>query len=118
MRTVLSPELLLLYILFTVYTVQSQITDTNWIVYTTSNTGLPYNLVQAMAVDTSGKKWIGIKNVENKGGLAIFDGTIWTIYDTSNSLLPDNDVTSLAIDNAGVGWIGTRDGLVSYDGNM
>jgi ligand-binding sensor domain-containing protein len=53
----------------------------NWTVYNTSNSGLPYNYVFAIAIDGQGNKWIGT----NGGGLAKFDGVNWTVYNTSNS---------------------------------
>jgi ligand-binding sensor domain-containing protein len=74
----------------------------NWTVYNTSNSGLPGNYVQAIAIDEGGNKWIG-----TDGGLAKFDGVNWTVYKTSNSGLPSNWVTSIAIDGQGNKWIGT-----------
>ncbi|MCX8159294.1 MAG: hypothetical protein N3D20_03370, partial [Candidatus Pacearchaeota archaeon] len=75
---------------------------TNWTVYYTSNSGLPYNDVLSLAIDAQGNKWIG-----TAGGLAKFDGTNWTVYNTSNSGLPSNSVYSIAIDAQGNKWIGT-----------
>ena len=42
-------------------------------------------IVNSIAIDGSGNKWIGTWN-----GLAKFDGTNWTVYNTSNSGLPEN----------------------------
>jgi ligand-binding sensor domain-containing protein len=44
----------------------------NWTVYNTSNSGLPGNSVNAIAIDGQGNKWIGTYG----GGLAKFDGVI------------------------------------------
>ncbi len=75
-----------------------------WIVYNTSNSGLPDIVLKSLAIDGSGNKWIGTYG----GGLAKFDGTNWTVYNTSNSGLPYNYVKSLAIDGSGNKWIGTE----------
>jgi len=49
-----------------------------WMVFNTTNSGLPDNRVWALAIDSQGNKWIGIG-----GGLAKFDGdTTWTVYNT------------------------------------
>jgi ligand-binding sensor domain-containing protein len=75
----------------------------NWTVYNSSNSGLPYDYVYAIAIDGQGNKWIGTLS----GGLAKFDGVNWTVYNTSNSDLPYNDVWAIAIDGQGNKWIGT-----------
>ncbi|GAB1442530.1 hypothetical protein MASR2M39_13660 [Ignavibacteriales bacterium] len=49
--------------------------------YNKSNSGLPHNFVQSIAIDQSGNKWIGTLY----GGLAKFDGTNWTVYNSYNS---------------------------------
>ena len=40
-----------------------------WRNYTTSNSGLPNNTIQTIAIDDSGNKWIG-----TDGGIAKIDG--------------------------------------------
>jgi len=84
----------------------------NWTVYDTTNSGLPSNVVWAIAIDGSGNKWIG-----TRGGLAVFDGTNWTVYNTSNSGLPSDWILAIAIDDMGNKWIGTiGGGLAEFDG--
>jgi hypothetical protein len=84
-----------------------------WIVYNTSNSGLPSDDVRAIAIDGQGNKWIGTYG----GGLAKFDGVNWTVYNTSNSRLPSNYVWAIAIDGQGNKWIGTYNGgLAKFDG--
>jgi ligand-binding sensor domain-containing protein len=82
-----------------------------WTVYDTSNSGLPKNDINAIAIDASGNKWIG-----TNGGLAKFDGVTWTVYTISNSGLPSNYINSIAIDTSGNKWIGTSFGLAKFDG--
>jgi hypothetical protein len=81
-----------------------------WTQYNSSNSGLPYNGVYAIAIDNVGDKWFG------SYGVARFDGTTWTVYNTSNSGLPNNIVYAIAIDNAGDKWFGTDSGVARFDG--
>jgi len=74
---------------------------TNWTVYNASNSGLPSNWVNAVAIDGSGNQWIGTWS-----GLAKFDGANWTVYNKANSGLPDNYVGAIAVDAYGHEWIG------------
>ncbi|MHC4146658.1 MAG: two-component regulator propeller domain-containing protein, partial [Planctomycetota bacterium] len=69
-----------------------------WTVYNTTNSGLPYNGVTALAIDEQGNAWVGTGRwwAQAGGGLAKFDGTNWTVYNTSNSQLPNNDHVSLS----------------------
>ncbi|MBN2133721.1 MAG: hypothetical protein JW741_29740 [Sedimentisphaerales bacterium] len=89
-----------------------------WTVYNTSNSGLPYNGVTALAIDAQGIVWVGTGRwwAFAGGGLARFDGENWTVYNTSNSQLPNNDHTGLSIDAAGNVWSGTEGGLSKFDG--
>jgi hypothetical protein len=77
-----------------------------WTIYNTSNSRLPTNRVQCLAVDPLGQKWIGTST----DGLAQFDNTNWTNYTTSNSGLPNNDVRAIVIEENGNRWIGTFGG--------
>jgi len=84
-----------------------------WVVYNTSNSGLPDNFVRSIAVDPQGNKWIGTL----EGGLAKFDGANWTVYNRSNSGLPSDSIEIIAIDGLGNTWIGTEGrGLAKFDG--
>ncbi|MDD2890793.1 MAG: hypothetical protein PHE49_09190, partial [bacterium] len=85
---------------------------TNWTVFNESNSGLPDNHIQALAIEeTTGDKWIGT----NDGGLVKFDGNSWVVYDTSNSGLSNNNVSAIIIEG-GTKWIGINSsGLVKFD---
>ncbi len=86
----------------------------NWTSYSTSNSGLPSENVNAIAIQDNGWKWIGTYDE----GLVKFDGTNWTTYNTSNSELPSNDIRSIAFDENGSKWIGTQGGgLAVYNEN-
>lgn len=74
-------------------------------VFTTANSGLPDNAVNALAIAPDGALWAGTDY-----GLARFDGSAWTVYQTGSSGLPGNSVRSLAVDDSGAVWIGTFTG--------
>ena len=83
-----------------------------WALYNTSNSGLPFNLITALACDDEGTVWVGTGDpIGNGRGLAQFDGENWTVYNTSNSGLPHNAVFALAPDRHGGIWVGTFGGL-------
>jgi hypothetical protein len=99
--------------LLTILILNFSFSQTRFIIYDTSNSGLPDNKVYAIAIDTQSNKWIGTAF----GGLAKFDGVNWTVYKTSNSNLPANTVTEIVIDGQGNKWIGTDGGgLAKFDG--
>jgi hypothetical protein len=102
----------LVFVLIIINFSLSQVPPPEWIVYNTSNSGLPDNYVSAIAIDRVGNKWIGTWS----RGLAKFDGANWRVYNTYNSGLPDDDVYAIAIDGEGNKWIGTwYGGLVKFD---
>ena len=80
---------------------------TNWTVYNTSNSGLPSNTVDDIAVDRNGTIWFATRY----GGIANYDGSTWTIYNTSNSGLPSNSANGIANDSDGSHWFGTDAGI-------
>ncbi len=116
-----SPTLLLMSILAAVMFAPPAVAwaqTAEWTVYNTSNSGLPYNGVTGLAMDTQGNLWVGTGKwyAWAGGGLAKFDGEKWTVYNTANSGLPNNDHTGLAIDPEGNIWCGTEGGFGKFDG--
>ncbi len=116
-----SPALLLVSILAAVMFAPPAVAwaqTAEWTVYDTSNSGLPYNGVTGLALDTQGNLWVGTGKwyAWAGGGLAKFDGENWTVYNTANSGLPNNDHTGLAIDPQGNIWCGTEGGFGVFDG--
>jgi ligand-binding sensor domain-containing protein len=67
-----------------------------WTDYTTRNTGMPDNIVRALAVDASGAVWVGTPE-----GIGRYDGVEWTVLNAENSPLPTSDVWSLTFDAEG-----------------
>ncbi|RJP72280.1 MAG: PEGA domain-containing protein [Ignavibacteriales bacterium] len=86
---------------------------TYWIIYRTTNSGIPTNSVLSLAIDNENTKWIG---TDGKG-IAVLKGNEWTIYNKSNSPLPDNRIQCILIDKDNNKWFGTTYyGLVKFDG--
>ena len=84
-----------------------------WTVYNMNNSGLPRNVVSALAVDDNNTYWIGTLG---GGGLAAFDGVTWTVYTVNNSDLPNNFIYALEITENNLVWVGTNYGLAKFDG--
>ena len=107
-------KLLLLIILVCNFKMSSG-QNPDWIVYNSSNSGLPDNWVPSIAIDQFNNKWIGTVY----GGVAKFDNINWTIYNQSNSGLYAHNVQATLVDPNdykwfGSGWIGR---LSRFDNN-
>ena len=84
-----------------------------WSHYDTTNSGLPNNFVNAIAIEANGTKWFGTKL-----GVASFDGINWTVhYNPPSAGLPVNDFNSISIEPNGTKWFGSLyGGVTSFDG--
>ncbi len=78
--------------------------------YNASNSGLPGNIINDIALDAQNRKWIATNE-----GLACFDNATWEIFDQDNAPFSINAMLSLGIDVNGVKWVGSAVGLYSYD---
>ena len=94
-----------------------------WTNYNMSNSGIPSNFVQKIAIDTSNNIWMGgySGSSSNDKGLIKFDGTTWTNYNTSNSSIPRDPIFDIVIDSNENLWIANGDGnnpggLVKFNG--
>ncbi|MDM8557675.1 two-component regulator propeller domain-containing protein [Candidatus Parabeggiatoa sp. HSG14] len=84
-----------------------------WTVYTTDNSGLPNNKINALESDGSGELWVG-----TDGGLVYRNVSgEWTVYNEDNSVLPNNYIIALESDSSGGLWIGTGSGLAYHSVN-
>ena len=77
-----------------------------WRVFDKSNSPLPSNLINCIAIDRDGVGWIGTDR-----GLGRFDGTTWTIFTVSDSVLLNNSILSIAVDSTNGIWVATSGGL-------
>ncbi|MFA6980633.1 MAG: two-component regulator propeller domain-containing protein [Ignavibacteriaceae bacterium] len=90
---------------FLLLSLSLQAQNPEWISYNISVPDLPFNCINAIAIDSAGNKWIGTTR-----GLAKFDDNNWTIYNKTNSVLPNYIVRSIAIDGLDNKWIGFYNG--------
>lgn len=72
-----------------------------WTVCNTSNSPIPDDISECIAIESNGAKWIGTSQ-----GLAKYYMNSWTTYNTSNSPIPFDYINQLKIDNSGNKWIG------------
>jgi len=82
-----------------------------WVTFRESNSGLPGNYINHIAIEDGGIKWIATKG----SGLVKYDDIDWTVYNTSNSPLPTDDIKFIAIGADGVKWLATSAGLIRFD---
>jgi ligand-binding sensor domain-containing protein len=72
-----------------------------------TNSGIPDNRVSSIAIDSTGKVWVGTYY-----GIGVYDGTNWVSYDTGNSILPVSAIWELYISPQNDIWIGTFYGYI------
>jgi ligand-binding sensor domain-containing protein len=77
----------------------------SWQYITSSNSGLPINLVETMIEDHRGNIWVGTTE-----GLAKFDGINWQTYGS-------DIIYALGQDKKGTVWVGSEHNLMTVDGN-
>ncbi|HWF43124.1 MAG TPA: two-component regulator propeller domain-containing protein, partial [Candidatus Kapabacteria bacterium] len=71
--------------------------------------------VDAGAIDTHGRVWIGGFDYTGGGGASVFDGTSWRAFRESNSKIGSLNVWSAMADAKGNVWFGTNgDGLLEF----
>ncbi|MDP2385085.1 MAG: T9SS type A sorting domain-containing protein [Bacteroidota bacterium] len=83
----------------------------NWILYQTSNSGLPSNRVNTVIQDVNNNYWLG-----TNAGLAKFDGTNWTVYNKANSGICSDTIYVIKESGSNL-WLGTNNGLSKFDGS-
>ncbi len=85
-----------------------------WRWFVTANSGLPSDLVFAVALGSDGRVWAGTDQ-----GVGVFDPRTqsWQHFDRTNSSLEWNAVSSIAVTQEGHVWLGTLGGGVTiFDG--
>ena len=73
-----------------------------WIIYNTSNSDIPSNYINHIAIDNMNRKWISIPDY----GLLKIENDTWTIYDTNNSGIPSNTLNVIGVDSDNNFWAG------------
>ena len=72
----------------------------NWTIFSTSNSGLPSNAVNAIAKAAGNSIWVG-----TNAGLAEFNGlATWSINTAASGAIPSDTVYTIAVMSRPVGW--------------
>jgi ligand-binding sensor domain-containing protein len=103
--------ILFIVIVFPLFSVGQQ-----FIVYDTTNSKIPDNLVKTVSIDSQGNVWFVTGDCFTGGNVVRYNKKIFTVYDTTSGI-PDRFITCIAFDTNGVIWVGSRyHGISSYDG--
>ena len=86
--------------------------DTQWIIYNSTNSLLPDNQVNAVAIGKNDVKWIGTAN-----GLVRIREHGWTVFKKGSSGLPSSFIRGITVENDSTVWIGTDKGTTYTSGN-
>ena len=93
-------------------TYSSALRDTSvWVDFQIFNSGIPTNVLTAIAIDHDGVKWIG--SLSN--GIISYDDADFVNYNESNSPLPGNRINCISVDALNRIWIGTDFGIAVFD---
>jgi len=85
-----------------------------WFNWNSSNSPLPLNVINDIALDAFDNKWLGT----NGKGLIKFDGTTWTAFDRSNSGIPDNYILDVYIEKNNRVWVATTEGFGRFESGV
>ena len=80
----------------------AHLSQANWTIFDTANSGLPSNTVFSVAVDSQGVVWTG-----GSKGLTYLEGKVWTTFSSYSSPLPGETVNGIAVDPEGKIWVAT-----------
>lgn len=80
-----------------------------WTLFNSSNSALPDDQVNALAIDKQDTKWIGTSK-----GLVRLQGEAWQTFHPANSPLPSFYVQTVAVEDNGTAWAGTPAGLARF----
>jgi ligand-binding sensor domain-containing protein len=84
---------------------------TAWELFTSSNSNIPTQVVEGIAVDAQNNKWIG-----SNMGLIKYDGFNWIVYHTGNSGISGDNVTDVLVDSLNRVWAMTGGAIDIFDG--
>jgi ligand-binding sensor domain-containing protein len=110
-RLVLTLFVLLGFIYAESQNIQEKVNSGSWVVYNTSNSGIPGNYIQEIINDHLDRKYFA-----SGDGLGVLDGSTWTIYNPSNSEIPNGLLRCLEKEGTSYIWVGTVSGLGKFNG--
>ncbi len=87
-----------------------QISNVAALIYNTTNSVLPDDMIHQVIIDNSRNIWIS-----SWGGIVKYNNNSWNLFTPKNSILPDFAEYILSV-NSNVLWVSTNMGLYSYDG--
>ncbi len=82
---------------------------TIWTQFTSRDSTLPNDTVQALAEDHNGHIWVG-----TAGGVVHTTNTGWVVYTEANSSMANEHISDIAIDTLGKGWFSSNKGILSF----
>ncbi len=105
-------NLITVFVIFTI-TIGSNLlfAQDDWVVYTTSNSGLCSDSVFSIYQDNNNNLWFGTSE-----GVSEFDGSTWTSYTSKNSPLQSGSFVFKIIQHNYNYYFGGSQGLVKFDG--
>ncbi len=82
---------------------------TNWTNYTSSNSGLPLNLIRDIMLDSNLDLCIAMEGQ----GIVFFNelSNSWEHYNTNNSNLPSNFINRISVSYDNKKWLSTENGI-------
>ena len=91
----------------------------SWKVYTSENSGLSADTINAISTDDEGVLWVSHNNSLSHGGIGLtrFDGITWSNWLIDGPL--SYNIRSVAVDKNNTKWFGTSfKGLSSFNGTL
>ncbi len=91
---------------------------TNWDVFNSSNSIIPYQWSGVIVKGGDGNAWIGGYAFYNNIGLVNISITPWLVYDTINSSLAYDNIAGLTPSRDGGIWINSWPGFLTFPGTV
>jgi ligand-binding sensor domain-containing protein len=80
-----------------------------WQTFSSENSPLASNQINASLIDEQGQIWVGTSD-----GLSVYQDGAWQTFNLENSLLTSNEINALLTDKQGRVWVGTSGGVNIY----
>lgn len=103
---------LIAVLLFTSLSAQQE-----WKYLRPTNTGLPGDYVQAIAIDDWNRVWTtGYEPFWSDGSVAVYNDTVWKCWSNFEGYLPDDRVNQIVFDQNNHVWVATDAGVATFNG--
>jgi hypothetical protein len=84
--------------------------NVSWKKFTLSNTGMPCDSINSLAIEKNGTLWMGTNR-----GLFRYDLKNWSCLTRQNSFIPSDTIRAIAVDDKDVKWIASYGAVSSLD---